>query len=464
MFMDDVWTMFSGTIMGRTTTEVRLQERSARARLKQRPSPYWRMISEGRHIGYYRGARGGTWVARYRPAGVEGNGAKKALGVADDITAANGETILNWKEALEKASEWFELQESGGSTLDPNVTVKEALDSFIAMRDERQFARVGRKVKSTASSTLRKHVLRDHNLTALKLCDLAESDLRDWQRRLSGIKGTTKLRILSDLKAALNATFEEHRKALPKDFASTIKFGLKPVFAIETADEPAARANQVLTDQQIREIIAKAREMDVEGDNFRLAILLAATGARFSQVARMRVADVQPVLGRVLVPTSYKGKGQKAVRYIRIQVSLDVFRALAPAIEGRDADAPLLERWHHKQVDSTKWIRVERQPWKTPSEMRRWWQTVVDAAGYPGVIPYALRHSSIVRGIGAGLPIRLVAALHDTSTAMIEKHYARWITESLDDIAARAIVSLTDEDAVPDAVADESDPLLCAAQ
>ncbi|MDQ8756198.1 hypothetical protein RCO27_08125 [Sphingosinicella sp. LHD-64] len=58
------------------------------------------------------------------------------------------------------------------------------------------------------------------------------------------------------------------------------------------------------------------------------------------------------------------------------------------------------------------------------------------------MIPYALRHSSIVRAIRASIPIRLVAALHDTSVAIIEKHYSRWITESLDDIAARAIVPL----------------------
>ena len=74
--------------------------------------------------------------------------------------------------------------------------------------------------------------------------------------------------------------------------------------------------------------------------------------------------------------------------------------------------------------------------------MSRWWAKVVDAVGLPGVIPYALRHSSIVRAIRAGLPIRLVAAIHDTSVAMIEKHYSRWIVESLDELAARAVVPL----------------------
>ena len=67
---------------------------------------------------------------------------------------------------------------------------------------------------------------------------------------------------------------------------------------------------------------------------------------------------------------------------------------------------------------------------------------VVEAAGLPDIIPYALRHSSIVRAIRVGLPIRLAAAFHDTSVPMIEKHYARWITESLDEIAAKAVVPL----------------------
>lgn len=31
-----------------------------------RAEPYWRNEGEGQHIGYYRGARVGKWVARYR--------------------------------------------------------------------------------------------------------------------------------------------------------------------------------------------------------------------------------------------------------------------------------------------------------------------------------------------------------------------------------------------------------------
>ncbi|SES11902.1 Site-specific recombinase XerD [Sphingobium sp. YR768] len=403
------------------------------------------MISEGLHLGYYRGARGGTWVARYRPAGGDSHGTKRSLGTADDIVLANGDTVLNWKQALDKATEWFELQESDGNLLNANITVKDSVEAFIAMRDQRQSLRVGHPSRSTANMKLTPHVLKDEALVLTKLRDLTEAHLRSWQRRLrEGLRGSSKMRVVSELKAALNATFEEHRKALPKDFGLTIKFGLKPVFPVETVTEPLARQNQVLSDRQIRDVLAKARELDKDGDHARMAILLAATGARFSQLARMRVADVQPELNRVLIPVSHKGRGQKAASFIRMQVGRDVVEALRPAFESRKPEEVLLERWHYRQTDSITWIRASRQPWKTPSEMRRWWQKVMDALGQPNVIPYALRHSSIVRAISAGLPIRLVAALHDTSTAMIEKHYARWITESLDDFAARAIIPLVD--------------------
>ena len=90
-----------------------------------------------------------------------------------------------------------------------------------------------------------------------------------------------------------------------------------------------------------------------------------------------------------------------------------------------------------------QWSRVERGPWVSSSEMLRMWQRAAADAGLPAAtIPYALRHSSSVRGLRMGLPIRLVAALHDTSVAMIERHYSRWITEGLDELAARAVVPL----------------------
>ena len=53
---------------------------------------------------------------------------------------------------------------------------------------------------------------------------------------------------------------------------------------------------------------------------------------------------------------------------------------------------------------------------------------------------YALRHSCIVRMLLQNVPIRLVASLHNTSVAMIEKHYSKYITEHTDEISRRALL------------------------
>jgi integrase len=226
---------------------------------------------------------------------------------------------------------------------------------------------------------------------------------------------------------------------------STIKHALRSTHQSDESDDPA-RDNQILTDGQVGRLIGAAREIDAEqgwdGDLFRMVAVLAATGARFSQVSRLRVADMQPSAGRLIVPVSRKGKG-KRVGSVPVPIGGDIVEALLPAITGRPKDAPLLERWRSKQVSgAARWERTGRGPWQSPSELNRAWNAARKRAELPEVIPYAFRHSSIIRGIRANLPIRLVAALHDTSVAMIERHYGRFIADGLDELAARSVVPL----------------------
>lgn len=433
--------------MARTVRDNRLDKREARSRLGPRNEPYWRLVSEGAHLGYYRGTTVGKWVARFRCPGQAGGYRKKTLGEADDIRDADGKTILNFKQADEAARLWFRQCETGDAepAQKPSsvvaLTVGDAVESYIAMRDARASARAGRPVKSDAHHRLKSYVKDDSKLPGIKLASLTELDLRNWFDRISRLKGTTKQRLASDLRAALNACFVLHRRLLPPDFPVTVKYGLR--IAADDCGEPApiARENQILSDERIRELIRLAKASDPDGDFALLVLVLAATGARFSQVRRMRVADVQPEHRRLLVPTSRKGKGRRA-ELIKVQVGLDVIEALAPAIAGRRPEDTLLEHWRHRQISPTKWVRARRDAWDSASEMTRPWKKLTGAANLPGIVPYALRHSSIVRGIRAGLPIRLVAALHDTSVAMIERHYSRWITEGLEEFAAKAIVPL----------------------
>jgi hypothetical protein len=116
----------------------------------------------------------------------------------------------------------------------------------------------------------------------------------------------------------------------------------------------------------------------------------------------------------------------------------------------RHGHEPLPMHWHHQQAKGDKatgllprWERVDRRRWPDGSAMIRPWRAVAAAAGLsPGLVPYCLRHSSIVRGLRAGLPVSLVAAVHDTSGMMIEKHYGAFIVDATEDLLRRAMVPM----------------------
>ena len=52
--------------MARSVRNAKLDTRSARAKLAARREPYWTVLSAGCALGYRRGAKGGTWIAKFR--------------------------------------------------------------------------------------------------------------------------------------------------------------------------------------------------------------------------------------------------------------------------------------------------------------------------------------------------------------------------------------------------------------
>ena len=91
--------------------------------------------------------------------------------------------------------------------------------------------------------------------------------------------------------------------------------------------------------------------------------------------------------------------------------------------------------------------RNDRQPWRENpnTSYRKDFAEIVAAIGLDPeeVTAYALRHSSIVRAILANVPIRVVAARHDTSVAMIERNYSRHISEHADQYARQGLLQPT---------------------
>src|SRR5215467_6343051 len=94
--------------MARTVRNAKIDIRSARVKLAERREPYWTVISAGCALGYRRGAKGGTWIFKFRDA--DGTRRLEALGAADDAREADGLTVFDFRQAQAKARDWFQAR------------------------------------------------------------------------------------------------------------------------------------------------------------------------------------------------------------------------------------------------------------------------------------------------------------------------------------------------------------------
>jgi integrase len=431
---------------------------TARSRLKR--GVHWRGLDAEAHLGYRKGKLSGVWFVRWRNRHEGGNYKQARVGTANDVNDKPVVGTLTFEQAKNAALEAVARArtEAAAHAAGPAPTVGSAAETYIKERDARERRRAGGR--SDASRKLRRYVLGQEkrgnrkaieaaSLAAVHLHALTEKDLLAWRKGLpEELKVTTKQRIMHDLKAALNAAWpwlSSDLKKLNPTFLAIVKVG----FTAERIDDddkaPVARDNQILTDEQVGAILQAAWETDQEkgfdGDLYRIVVCLAATGARFSQIRRMRVGDLQLAGRRLMVPDSYKGRRGNGGS-VPVPVGDDVMEVLLPATVGRPSDAPLFERWMNERKPGTiAWTKSERGPWKG-GQLARPWEVICERSRIPEVIPYALRHSSIVRGLRKRLPIQQVAKMHDTSVDMIERHYAKYIATALEDLARAAVVSL----------------------
>jgi integrase len=150
---------------------------------------------------------------------------------------------------------------------------------------------------------------------------------------------------------------------------------------------------------------------------------LAETGNRESQLFRLTVHDLQDDRAepRLMMPSSRKGKNRRKNRPITYRpqpISPRLATALRQHAKGKRLDEPLFDRM-----------------WNLSTRLR----PVIERCKLDdSITPYALRHSSIVRMILEHVPLRLVAAHHDTSTAQVEKTYSRFIVGDVSEPVTRA--------------------------
>src|SRR5689334_12993514 len=88
--------------MARRIKDASLDSKAARRKLDPRSKPYWRSVERGLHLGYRRHAdAAGPWIVRQYVG--DQRYEEAALGIADDLSDADGSAILSYWQALDKA-------------------------------------------------------------------------------------------------------------------------------------------------------------------------------------------------------------------------------------------------------------------------------------------------------------------------------------------------------------------------
>jgi integrase len=385
--------------LARQTRSPKLENRTSRLKLAVRRKPYFVLLSPGISLGYRRNVGAGSWSVKAS----DGHGGSwlKSFGLADDHENA-GSSVLDFWAASTKARE-LARADDGSSNSDRPVEVSEALDAYASDLE----ARGG----DAANASRVRHNL-PAGLLARPVALLKEKDLRDWRNKLvkDGMSRSGANRTARVFAAALTL-------ASPTVNKDAWKVGLKRL-----PDADQSRAGVILPDSDVRAIVAAAWDLDPAYGL--LAELSAITGARRSQLLRVKIHDLQDASAapRVMVPTSRKGRNRKS-GLLALPIPPRLAIALRAAAAGRPDDAPLL-------------VRSDGESWSVADDEFRKVTAIVGLD--PALSAYCLRHSSIVRQILAGVPIRVCAASHDTSVTQIERTYSKYIVGDPSDVMCRA--------------------------
>lgn len=400
--------------MGRRTRAVDLSKREGRSKLPARTEPYWSFEREGAHIGYYRGARIGKWVARYKLPGTTGGYSKTTLGEADDAPGgAAGERVLDWKAAKAKATEWFALMDRTGGVRSTPYTVAEACDNYLADylarsgKDKNMPNRLD-QVKSAFGK--------------VEVDKLHSSKIKAWHNgiatRLARSKGVDKAtglpreragdladpetkrkrqasanRWLTILKAVLNHAYLHP----PEGVEIASKRAWEAIAPFRNVDDPKPR---YLDDAEATRLINAC-----DGDFRKLVTAALLTGCRYGELRRAKV-----------------GAFDVAARVLSIPIAKGGARAVALSDEG----TAFFQRQIMGRVSGDLLLpRDDGMAWEDSQQIRRMKDVSRIASISPAIGFHILRHTYASRLAMKGTPMAVIAAqLGHSDTRMTERHYA----------------------------------------
>jgi integrase len=398
--------------MARRTPDARLESRESRSRLARRGKPHYRLLEPGLHIGYrrLRGRKGrpavaGTWVARHYVGGQ--SYVVEKIGTADDFSDADGTIILSFAQAQDKARAHMVRRAESGNCIAGPLTVQAAVEAYLESLEACGKSAVDARHRAKA------HIYA--TLGDVEVASLTTAVLRQWLAKLA--KSLPRARTKPG-KPQQHRAFDGSEEAIRRRKSSANRTWT----ILRAALNHAFRDGLVASDATWRKVksfksvdaarvryltVAQARRLVNASDpEFRPLVQAALqTGCRYSELARLEVADFNPDSGTLAIRQSKSGKARHVVL---TDEGVLFFRQLTA---GR-ADSEIMLR------------RAQGDAWWASHQLRPIAQACQRAKINPPVSFHVLRHTWASLATMNGTPLLLVARnLGHADTRMVEKHY-----------------------------------------
>jgi integrase len=415
--------------MARTARNQKLDTRSARAKLPLKKSGYWTPVAKGCAVGYRKGPKGGTWLAKIVRQDFR---RETAIGPADDMLDADGVAALDFAQAQHRAREWFAETVREAEGIAPArgpYTVANALTDYMA-----DYKRRGGKSVSETEGRIAAFI--KPALGAELVAGLTAKRLREWlaalaeaPARLRTAKGATKRneraidkddpdalrrrratanRTLTVLKAVLNHAFREGHAATDEAWRRVLPFREADAAKVRYLDHAEIKPLVNATDPAFRPLVQAA----------------LLTGCRYGEIIAFRTNDFDATAGTVTVRTAKSGKARHVV------LTDDGIALLETHTNGKGGEALIF-------------ARTDGSPWGKSHQHRPLRDACERAKISPAASFHILRHSYATVLLRAGVPLPVIAAnLGHADTRMTERHYAHMAPSHVADVIRASMPSL----------------------
>jgi integrase len=353
-----------------------------------------------------RSSAAGTWLVR---SYVDGAYRAERIGIADDLSEADGTAILDYWQAVDAVRK--RMAERGRSMAEGvrQITVSDAMDSYLRVIENE-----GRSAHTITDARYRDRALIRPALGKLKITELSTDRLRRWRDDL--------VRVAPRLRTK-NGEKQKHRQISGDDAKRARRASANRTWTIlRAALNHAFNDGKVASDHAWRKVkpfkkvdkarvryltITEAKRLINSCDpDFRLLVRAAlCTGARYGELCRLTISDFNPDVGTVAIRQSKSGKPRHVV------LTREGRAFFGEITAGRSGGEIMLRK-------------ADGSVWRASHQLRPMAEAVTRARIKPEISFHGLRHSWASLAVMNGVPPMVVAKnLGHSDTRMVEKHY-----------------------------------------